>query len=59
MTSPYLLKPFSLNYLQDLFMTHRCVGVLLKHLRTVLREQVNNSAMTHYGSNHREKMKQN
>lgn len=48
MTSPYLLQPFSLNHLQDLFMTHGCVGVLLKHLRTGLRKQVNNSAaVTH------------
>lgn len=31
-TSPYLLESFSLNHLQDLFMTHRRVRVLLEHL---------------------------
>lgn len=30
--APYLLESFSLNHLQDLFMTHRCVWVLLEDL---------------------------
>lgn len=29
---PYFLKSFSLDHLQDLFMAHRCIRVLLQNL---------------------------